>query len=142
MKQLLDIRAEVAEALSAGRPVVALESTLIAQGLPYPRNLETARRAEAIVRQSGAVPATVGVVRGSLAIGLGTEEIERFARAEAIAKVSRRDLAGVVAGGGDGATTVAGTMIAAHLAGIRVMATGGIGGVHRGENPASTSRPT
>jgi pseudouridine-5'-phosphate glycosidase len=132
MRELLDIRPEVAEALFAGRPVVALESTLIAQGLPYPRNLETARRVEAIVRAAGAVPATVGVAGGRLCVGLTAQEIERFARGRDTAKASSRDLAAALAGGGDGATTVAGTLVAAHLAGIRVFATGGIGGVHRG----------
>ncbi len=132
MKSLIDIRPEVAAALAEQRPVVALESTLIAHGLPYPRNLETARAAGARVRDSGAVPATIAVTDGRLRIGLESGEIERFASAEGIVKVSRRDLGPVIAGGGDGATTVAATMIAARLAGIRFMATGGIGGVHRG----------
>lgn len=132
MESLIDIRHEVAAALAEQRPVVALESTLIAHGLPYPRNLETARAAEAAVRRCNAVPATIALMGGQLRIGLEPEEIERFARAEGIAKVSRRDLAAVISGGGDGATTVAATMIAARLAGIRFMATGGIGGVHRG----------
>jgi pseudouridine-5'-phosphate glycosidase len=112
--------------------VVALESTLIAHGLPYPRNLETAKRAAARVRAAGAVPATVGVAGGRLTVGLDGMEIERFARSKTVAKVSRRDLAAVTVAGGDGATTVAATMVAAHLAGIGIMATGGIGGVHRG----------
>lgn len=131
MRACLDIRPEVAEALAAGRPVVALESTLVAHGLPYPRNLETARNAEARVRRAGAVPATVGVTGGRLCVGLTAAELERFARGDAIAKLSSRDLAAAIAGGGDGATTVAATLVAAHLAGIRVFATGGIGGVHR-----------
>jgi pseudouridine-5'-phosphate glycosidase len=112
--------------------VVALESTLIAHGLPYPRNLETAKRAAARVRAAGAVPATVGVAGGRLTLGLDGIEIERFARSQSVVKVSRRDLAAVTVAGGDGATTVAATMVAAHLAGIGIMATGGIGGVHRG----------
>ena len=128
----LDIRPEVGAALAAGRPVVALESTVIAHGLPYPQNLETARRIEAIVRQRDAVPATIAVLDGRIRVGLGDREIERLATGEAVAKVSRRDLAAVVARGGYGATTVAATMICAALAGIRVFATGGIGGVHRG----------
>jgi pseudouridine-5'-phosphate glycosidase len=132
METLLDIRPEVAAALAEGRPVVALESTLIAHGLPYPRNLETAKRAAARVRAAGAVPATVGVAGGRLTLGLDGIEIERFARSQTVVKVSRRDLAAVTVAGGDGATTVAATMIAAHLAGIGVMATGGIGGVHMG----------
>ncbi len=132
MRDLLDIRPEVAEALSAKRPVVALESTLIAHGLPYPRNLETARRVESVVREAGAVPATVGVAGGRLCVGLNAQEIERFARGRDTAKASGRDLAAAIAGGGDAATTVAATLVAAHLAGIRVFATGGIGGVHRG----------
>ncbi len=132
MKELIDIRPEVAAALAEGRPVVALESTLIAHGLPYPRNLETARAAGARVRDSDAVPATITIAGGRLRVGIEPDELERFARADGIAKVSRRDLGPVIAGGGDGATTVAATMIAAHLAGIRFMATGGIGGVHRG----------
>ena len=132
MQAVLDIRPEVAAALSNGDPVVALESTLIAHGLPYPLNLETARTADTVVREAGAVPATVGVLAGRLCVGLAAAEIERFAQARGIAKLSSRDLAAVIAGGGDGATTVAGTLVAAALAGIRIFATGGIGGVHRG----------
>ena len=132
MPAFLDIRPEVAKALSDGGPVVALESTLIAHGLPYPLNLETARMAETAVREAGAVPATVGVSAGRLCVGLGAAELERFAQARGVAKLSSRDLAAAIAGGGDGATTVAGTLVAAELAGIRVFATGGIGGVHRG----------
>ncbi len=132
MDRFRDIRPEVATALDAGRPVVALESALIAHGLPYPSNLETALRIEQRLRDSGVVPATIGVTEGALRIGLRADEIERFAQCENVAKVSRRDLAAETASGGDGATTVAATMIAAALAGIRVLATGGIGGVHRG----------
>lgn len=132
MDSLLEILPEVAEALDAQRPVVALESTLIAHGLPYPTNLQTAKRVERAVRESGAVPATIAITDGKLRIGLQAGEIERLARDRGVAKVSRRDMAAVIASGRDGATTVAATMIAAARAGIRVFATGGIGGVHRG----------
>jgi pseudouridine-5'-phosphate glycosidase len=128
----LHIRPEVAAALDAGRAVVALESTVISHGLPHPHNLEIARRLEAIIRAAGAVPATVAILGGRICVGLDDTEIEHLATASAVAKVSRRDLGAVLARGGDGATTVAATMIAAALAGIRVFATGGIGGVHRG----------
>jgi pseudouridine-5'-phosphate glycosidase len=128
----LNIRPEVAAALDAGRAVVALESTVISHGLPYPHNLEIARRLEAIIREGGAVPATVAILGGQIRVGLDDTQIQHLATASAIAKVSRRDLGAVLARGGDGATTVAATMIAAALAGIRVFATGGIGGVHRG----------
>jgi pseudouridine-5'-phosphate glycosidase len=123
---------EVAQALRQGRPVVALESTIISHGLPRPRNLEVARRLEAIVREEGATPATIAVLDGRLRVGLGDGDLIHLAATEGIAKISRRDLAAALASGGDGATTVSATMIAAHLAGIRVFATGGIGGVHRG----------
>ena len=120
-------------ALAAGAPVVALESTLIAHGMPWPHNLETGRRLEAEVRRHGAVPATIAVLGGRLKVGLSAAELEGLARGGArVAKVSRRDLALLVATGADGATTVAATMIVAALAGIKVFATGGIGGVHRG----------
>ncbi len=133
MKPPLDVHPDVAAALAAGRAVVALESTLIAHGMPWPHNLDTARRLEAEVRRQGAVPATVAVLGGRLKAGLSTDELETLARrGPAIAKASRRDLALLVARGADGATTVAATMIVAALAGIRVFATGGIGGVHRG----------
>jgi len=127
----LDVQPEVQAALAAGGPVVALETTLVAHGMPYPANLTTARRLEAIVRAEGAVPATIGLLGGRIKIGLTDAELERFARG-GVPKVSRRDLAHTVASGGDGATTVASTMACAAMAGIRVMATGGIGGVHRG----------
>ena len=120
-------------ALAAGAPVVALESTLIAHGMPWPHNLETGRRLEAEVRRHGAVPATIAVLGGRLKVGLSAAELEGLARGGArVAKASRRDLALLVATGADGATTVAATMIVAALAGIKVFATGGIGGVHRG----------
>jgi len=114
------------------KPIVALESTVIAHGLPYPQNLETARRLEAIVRQAGAVPATIGIIAGHIRVGLTDAELERLATAPNVRKCSRRDLPIAVAQGLDGATTVATTMWIAHQAGIRVFATGGIGGVHRG----------
>ena len=115
--------------------MVALESTVIAHGLPRPLNLETARRLEQIVREHGAVPATIAILEGVLAVGLSDKEIEHIAESEAVRKVSRRDLALAVAEKWDGATTVASTMWIAHRAGIRVFATGGIGGVHRGSLP-------
>jgi pseudouridine-5'-phosphate glycosidase len=123
----------VAAALQNGQPVVALESTIISHGMPYPKNVETALRVEAAVRESGAVPATIAVIGGQLRAGLSEAEIEYLGkRGTAIAKVSRRDLPVLAARKADGATTVAATMIIAALAGIRVFATGGIGGVHRG----------
>ncbi len=128
----LDVHPEVQSALASGGGVVALESTIIAHGMPYPENLETARRVEAAVREAGSVPATIAIVGGRIRVGLDDEALEHVASAAGVAKVSRRDFPGVVARGGDGATTVAGTLIAAAAAGIRVMATGGIGGVHRG----------
>lgn len=123
---------EVAAALDAGRPVVALESTIITHGMPWPRNLEVARMVEDAVRAGGAVPATIAVLAGQLHIGLTGAELEALAQAKGVAKLSRADLAVCMAQGGTGATTVAATMIAAELAGIEVFATGGIGGVHQG----------
>ena len=123
---------ETAAALDAGRAVVALESTIITHGMPWPRNLETARLVEDTVRAAGATPATIAVLDGQLHIGLTDAELERLAQAKTIAKLSRADLAVCLATGGTGATTVAATMIAAGLAGIAVFATGGIGGVHQG----------
>ena len=128
----LSIEAEVAEALAAGRPVVALESTIIAHGMPYPSNLETARAVEAIIREEGAVPATIAILGGRIRIGLDAAGLEAVARMPDMAKISRRDLPVILSTGGDGATTVAATMLCAHLAGIGVFVTGGIGGVHRG----------
>jgi pseudouridylate synthase len=128
----IDIRPEVAEALAEGGAVLALESTAIAHGLPWPDNLETAHRLTAAARAGGAVPAVIGVLDGRVRVGVDDAGLERFARGAAMPKVSRRDLAIVTARGGDGATTVAGTMLCAALAGIAVFATGGIGGVHRG----------
>lgn len=129
----LDIAPEVRLALEQGQPVVALESTIISHGMPYPQNVATALRVEAEVRSSGALPATIAVMDGRLTAGLSAAQIEALGRAgPAVAKVSRRDLPFVVSAGQTGATTVAATMIIAAMAGIRVFATGGIGGVHRG----------
>ncbi len=129
----LEISDEAAEAIAAGRPVVALESTIISHGMPYPRNAETAFAVEAAVREAGAVPATIALIGGRAKAGLSSDEIERLARAGKNAvKTSRRDIPFVLSRGVDGATTVAATMIVAGLAGIRIFATGGIGGVHRG----------
>ncbi|MBR6826232.1 MAG: pseudouridine-5'-phosphate glycosidase [Oscillospiraceae bacterium] len=133
LNKYLDIKPEVAEALAAGKPVVALESTIISHGMPYPQNVETALAVEQIVRDHGAVPATIAVIGGRLKAGLTAEEIEYFGKKGLdIAKASRRDLAVLCARGEDGATTVTTTMMIAHMAGIKVFATGGIGGVHRG----------
>jgi pseudouridine-5'-phosphate glycosidase len=126
------IRDDIREALNREQALVALESTVIAHGLPYPRNLETARELEAIVRAEGAQPATIGVVAGRPTVGLDETALELFARGEDVRKLSRRDLGSAIARGGHGATTVAATMALASIAGIEVFATGGIGGVHRG----------
>jgi len=128
----LQIGSDVQEALAAGRAVVALESTIISHGMPYPQNVETAREVEGVVRNHGGVPATVAILDGAFHVGLTDEEIERLGREEGVMKVSRRDLGIVLATHRTGATTVATTMIGAHLAGIRLFATGGTGGVHRG----------
>jgi pseudouridine-5'-phosphate glycosidase len=132
INEYLDINPEVAAALERGEPVVALESTIIAHGMPYPKNVETALRVHRVIRENGAVSATIGIIGGRIKVGLTDEEIEYMGMAHEVIKVSRRDLPFVLARGGDGATTVAGTMIAASMAGIRVFVTGGIGGVHRG----------
>ncbi len=133
INKYLDIKPEVAEALAAGKPVVALESTIISHGMPYPQNVETALAVEQIIRDHGAVPATIAVIGGRLKAGLSAEEIEYFGKKGlAITKASRRDLAVLCARGEDGATTVTTTMIIAYMAGIKIFATGGIGGVHRG----------
>ena len=128
----LTFSAPVAAAQAAGRPIVALESTIIAHGMPYPQNVRTAREVEAVIRDSGAQPATIALIGGRIRIGLSDDELELIARSDNVHKVSRRDLPAVLASGGLGATTVAGTMICAALAGIEVFVTGGIGGVHRG----------
>ncbi|PKP68741.1 MAG: pseudouridine-5-phosphate glycosidase [Alphaproteobacteria bacterium HGW-Alphaproteobacteria-4] len=132
MNDLLVFSPEVSAARVAGAPIVALESTIITHGMPYPQNLATARAVEAEVRAAGAVPATIAVLDGRLCIGLGKAELDALARTPGAMKLSRADLAVCIARGATGATTVAATMIAAHLAGIQVFATGGIGGVHRG----------
>ena len=133
MNPYLDISPEVSAALAQGKPVVALESTIISHGMPYPKNVETALRVEQTIRDNGAVPATIAVIGGRLKAGLSRGEIEHLGKAgRAVAKASRRDLPALVARGADGATTVTTTMIIAHMAGIRIFATGGIGGVHRG----------
>lgn len=131
MAPALEYSPEVAAALQSGRPVVALESTIISHGLPRPENLRVAREVEATVRQHGAVPATIAILDGSVRIGLSDDELTRVADLDDIVKVSVRDIATVVARGKNAATTVAATSHLAHLAGIRVFATGGLGGVHR-----------
>jgi len=133
MNQYLDISPEVQAALDAGKPVVALESTIISHGMPYPKNVETALLVEQTIRSNGATPATIAVIGGRLKAGLSREEIEYLGKTgRGVAKASRRDLPALVARKADGATTVATTMIIAHMAGIHIFATGGIGGVHRG----------
>ena len=133
MNAYLDISAEVSEALQAGKPVVALESTIISHGMPYPQNVETALNVERIIRENGAVPATIAIIKGRLKAGLTPDEIEYLGKkGYDVTKASRRDLPVLIARGDDGATTVATTMIIAAMAGIKVFATGGIGGVHRG----------
>lgn len=133
MNQYLEISQEVAEALAENKPVVALESTIISHGMPYPQNVETALKVEQVIRDNGAVPATIAIIGGKLKSGLTKAEIEYLGKTgSAVTKVSRRDLPIIVAKGMDGATTVATTMIIASLAGIKVFATGGVGGVHRG----------
>ena len=133
MNQYLDIAPEVKAALDEGRPVVALESTIISHGMPYPQNVETALQVEQIIRDNGAVPATIAILGGRLKAGLSHDEIEYLGKqGTKVAKASRRDLTTLVERKADGATTVTTTMMIAHMAGIRIFATGGIGGVHRG----------
>ena len=133
MNKYLDISPEVAEALNSGKPVVALESTIISHGMPYPRNVETALLVEQTIRENGAVPATIAIIGGRLKAGLSKDEIEYLGKSgRNVAKTSRRDIAALVARKADGATTVTTTMMIAHMAGIGIFATGGIGGVHRG----------
>ena len=133
LNKYLDVAPEVAAAVAAGKPVVALESTIISHGMPYPQNVETALKVEEIIRENGAVPATIAVIGGRLKAGLSKDEIEYLGKKGAdVAKASRRDLAVLVSKKADGATTVTTTMIIAHMAGIKIFATGGIGGVHRG----------
>ena len=130
-KKHLAISYEVKEAIDNKKPVVALESTIISHGMPYPQNVEMASRVEKIIRDHGAIPATTAIIKGKLKVGLSKEEIDLLGQSKAVAKVSRRDIPYIVASGDHGATTVASTMILAELAGIKVFATGGIGGVHR-----------
>jgi len=133
MKKYLQVSPEVERALAEHRPVVALESTIISHGMPYPQNVQTALAVEKVVRDCGAVPATIAIIGGKLTVGCSKEEIELLGKKGlAVTKTSRRDIPFVVAKGEDGATTVAATMYIAHLAGVKVFATGGIGGVHRG----------
>jgi pseudouridine-5'-phosphate glycosidase len=132
LKNYLDINPEVAKALEEGKAVVALESTIISHGMPYPRNVETALKVEEIIRENGAVPATIAILNGRLKVGLTRDEIEALGSGKNVIKTSRRDIPFIIANKADGATTVASTMIIAALAGVKVFATGGIGGVHRG----------
>ena len=131
-RNFMDIKPEVEKALEEGTPVVALESTIISHGMPYPKNVETSLAVEEVIRKNGAIPATIAIIEGRIKIGLTPEEIEYMAKADNVLKVSRRDFPLVISQKLDGATTVAGTMIAANMAGIKVFVTGGIGGVHRG----------
>lgn len=132
LSQYLVFHPEVKAALDEGKPVVALESTIISHGMPYPKNVETALNVERIVRENGAVPATIAILKGKLKVGLTVDEIDSLGKNHEAIKTSRRDIPFIVSQGLDGATTVASTMVIADLAGIRVFATGGIGGVHRG----------
>lgn len=132
MKNIVKLSREVENALKENKPVVALESTIISHGMPYPQNVETALNVEKIIRDNGAVPATIGIINGQLIAGLTEEEIDYMGKTKGILKVSRRDIPYVCAMKKDGATTVASTMIIAEMSGIKVFATGGIGGVHRG----------
>ena len=132
MKDYLSITPEIQQALAENKPVVALESTILSHGMPYPQNVEFAHKVEEIVRAEGAVPATTAIIGGKLKVGLNSDELEVMCKADGVGKVSRRDVATYLATGMTGATTVATTMIIASLAGIRFFATGGIGGVHRG----------
>lgn len=132
LEKYLEINPEVKEAIENGKPVVALESTIISHGMPYPRNVETALNVEKIIRDNNAIPATIAILNGRLKVGLTKEEIEYLGKAKNVIKTSRRDIPFIVSKKLDGATTVASTMVIAALAGIKVFATGGIGGVHRG----------
>jgi pseudouridine-5'-phosphate glycosidase len=132
LKNYLDVKEEVRHALENNKPVVALESTIISHGMPYPQNVEMAKKVEAIIRSEGAVPATIAIMNGKIKIGLTDEDLEVFAKSKEVTKVSRRDLASIIAKKTLGATTVASTMMCAEMAGIKFFVTGGIGGVHRG----------
>ncbi len=131
-KDYLSITPEIQQALAENKPIVALESTILSHGMPYPENVDFAHKVEVVVREAGAIPATTAIIDGKLKIGLNSEELEIMCKAENVGKVSRRDVAVYLATGQTGATTVATTMLIASLAGIKVFATGGIGGVHRG----------
>lgn len=132
LKDYLSITPEIAEAINEGKPIVALESTILSHGMPYPENVEFAHKVEEVVRGEGAIPATTAIIGGKLKVGLNKEELEIMCKAENVGKVSRRDVAVYLATNKTGATTVATTMLIASLAGIKIFATGGIGGVHRG----------
>jgi pseudouridine-5'-phosphate glycosidase len=132
MKKYITLSEEVRTAQEQGKPIVALESTIISHGMPYPQNVKTAREVEQIIRDNGAVPATIAILDGKIKIGLSEEELEMFGKSSDVAKASRRDLAYLIATKKKGATTVAATMICAELAGINIFVTGGIGGAHRG----------
>ena len=130
-KKYLDVRSDIKEAIEADKPVVALESTILSHGMPYPENLEFARNVERIIKEEGAVPATIAIIGGKIKVGLSDEELEIMCKAENVGKVSRRDLPIYISTGKTGATTVTTTMIGAAMAGIKFFATGGLGGVHR-----------
>ena len=132
VKKYLEVTPEIAEAVAAGKPVVALESTILSHGMPFPQNVEFAHKVEEIVRSEGAIPATTAIIGGKLKVGLTSDELDIMCKAENVGKISRRDVAVYLATGKTGATTVATTMLIADMAGIRIFATGGIGGVHRG----------
>ena len=133
LRKYLSVSPEVEAAIAAGKPIVALESTIISHGMPYPQNVETALNVEKIIREAGAIPATIAIIKGKITVGLSADEIEYLGKKGlSVIKASRRDLPVLLARGEDGATTVTTTMIGAALAGVRVFATGGIGGVHRG----------
>lgn len=132
MNSYLEIAEEVKQALNEHRPIVALESTIISHGMPYPQNIEMAKNCESIIREQGAVPATIAIIGGKIKVGLSDDDLHTLAQADNVMKVSRRDLAQVLAENKLGATTVATTMICAHMAGIKFFVTGGIGGIHRG----------
>lgn len=132
LPEFLEIAPAVRRALDARAPVVALESTIISHGMPFPQNVETARAVERVVAEEGAVPATIAILGGRMRVGLNDEDLQRLSSSKGVLKLSRADLPAALASGTDGATTVAATMICANLAGISVFATGGIGGVHRG----------
>ncbi|MCL4407566.1 MAG: pseudouridine-5'-phosphate glycosidase [Thermotogae bacterium] len=132
MNEFMDLSLRVKEAIKSHMPIVALESTIISHGMPYPTNVQTAKTLEKIIKDNGAIPATIAVIKGRIKIGLGDDELEYMATQKGILKLSRMDLPYAVAKGLDGATTVAATMICANMAGIKVFATGGVGGVHRG----------